>query len=102
MADSEVVLDNGAIARFAKQPEVVEMLQSTDLLREIVLEMRRLAPWNTGKGAESIDFELDSSGEFYRISWDKDHFYMYFHEVGTIEISPHPFMRPVVDRYNNS
>lgn len=99
---NEVVLDNGAIAKFAKQPEVVEMLESTDLMREIVLEMRRLAPYNTGKGAESIDFELDESGEFYRISWDEDHFYLYFHEVGTIEIRATPFMRPVVDRYNNS
>ena len=79
----------------------MEQLEDLGILDEIIAEMRRLAPKDTGEGAESIHAELDGSGEFYRISWDRAHFYMYFTEVGT-EIQPaRPFMRPVADRYNN-
>ena len=59
------------------------MLESSGFLDEVVAEMRRRAPELTGEGAESIDFELDESGEFYHVSWAKEHFYMYFEEVGT-------------------
>lgn len=77
------------------------MLESSGLLDRIVADMQRLAPRLTGKGAESIDFKLDPSGEFYRVSWDEEHFYMYFPEVGTEDEPPQPFMRPVADRYNS-
>jgi HK97 gp10 family phage protein len=99
---AHVTVDYAGIGRFESSAELVDMLESSGLLEDIVAEMRALAPDHTGEGAESIDFELDESGEFYRVSWGKDHFYMYFEEVGTIDIQPHPFMRPVADRYNNS
>lgn len=99
---NEVVLDKEAIARFGKSPEVVAMLESSDLLREIVAEIRRRAPEVIREGADSIDFELDESGEFYRISWGEKYFYVWFFEVGTFEIRATPFIRPVVDRLNNS
>lgn len=79
----------------------MDQLEESGLLDEIVAEMRRLAPEDTGEGADSIDFELDESGDFYRVSWDKAHFYMYFPEVGTDDEPARPFMRPVADRYNN-
>lgn len=98
---NEVVLDKEAVARFGKSPEVVAMLESSDLMEEIVAEMRRLAPDEIREGAESIDFELDESGEFYRISWDQKYFWVWFWETGTLEIRATPFIRPVVDRLNN-
>jgi HK97 gp10 family phage protein len=94
------VVDVAACKRFARSPAVMEMLDDGGLLDEIVAEMRRLAPKDTGEGAESIDFELDESGDYYRVSWGKAEFYMYFFEVGTDELAPRPFMRPVADRYN--
>lgn len=75
------------------------MLESSGFLDHIVAEMRRLAPKETGEGAESIDYELDESGEFWHVSWGKAHFYMYFPEVGTAEEPARPFMRPVADKY---
>lgn len=98
---SEVTIDKAGIDRFGKTPEVVDMLESSDLMREIVEEMRRLAPEEIREGAESIDFELDESGEFYRISWDQKYFWVWFWETGTLEIRATPFIRPVVDRLNH-
>lgn len=92
------------VARFATSDELMDALEESGLLDEIVAEMRRLAPDDpdtSRSGANSIDFELDDSGTFYRVSWDKKHFYMYFPEVGTEDAAPRPFMRPVADRYNS-
>lgn len=97
---SRIVVDVAACNRFARSHEVLNQLEDEGLLDEIVAEMRRLAPKDTGEGAESIHAELDDSGDFYRVSWDEAHFYMYFSEVGTGDEPARPFMRPVADRYN--
>jgi HK97 gp10 family phage protein len=90
--------DEKAIAKLATSEAVMDAMAESGNLDEIVAEMRRLAPHDTNKGAESINWELDESGEFFRISWDKAHFYMYFSEVGTVLVPARPFMRPVADR----
>lgn len=72
-----------------------------EILPAIAARMRERAPKETGAGAESIDFELDESGEFYRVTWGKDQFYMYFHEVGTIHLVARPFARPTADEFNS-
>lgn len=97
---TRVVVDDAAVAAFARDPAVVDMLQSSGFMDDVVREMQRLGSQVSQEGADSIDFELDDSGEFFRVSWGTDHFYMYFYEVGTIELAPQPFMRPVVDAYN--
>ena len=99
-----LTVDTHAVARYATSDELMDALEESGLLDEIVEEMRRLAPDDpdtTRQGANSIDFEIDDSGTFFRISWDKEHFYMYFPEVGTEDAAARPFMRPVADRYNN-
>ena len=56
------------------------------------------APKRTGAGAKSIDHEVgyDARGLWVRISWDRPHFYMSFHELGTSEITARPFLRPAL------
>lgn len=97
-----VKIDLRAVGRFATSDEIMDALEDSGILDDIVAEMRRLAPDDpdtTRSGANSIDFEIDDDGTFFRISWDKEHFYMYFPEVGTEDAAPRPFMRPVADRY---
>lgn len=98
---NQVRVDAAAVARFGSDRNLMRDLEDSGLLNEIVAEMRRLAPRNSGEGADSIDWEIDESGEFFRIAWGKDHFYMYFHEVGTVHLAARPFMRPVADQYNS-
>lgn len=93
-------VDVAACNRYARGRSLLDAIRDEGMLDQIVDEMRRLAPENTGKGADSIDYELDESGEFWRISWGKAHFYMYFSEVGTDDEPARPFMRPVADRFN--
>lgn len=97
-----VKIDLRAVGRFATSDEIMDALEDSGILDDIVAEMRRLAPDDpdtTRSGANSIDFEIDDDGTFFRISWDKEHFHMYFPEVGTEDAAPRPFMRPVADRY---
>lgn len=98
---NRVEVDASAVIRFGKDADLLRELEDSGLLDEIVAEMQRQAPRDTGEGADSIAWELDESGEFFRISWGKDQFYMYFHEVGTIHLAARPFMRPVAGQFNS-
>lgn len=64
-------------------------------------EARRRAPRDTGAGAKSIRvkryWDRTTRRVSYRVSWDKDHFYMLFHEVGTENLPARPFLRPAAD-----
>jgi HK97 gp10 family phage protein len=62
---------------------------------------RDAAPKSTGAGAASIHAELVQTynGVYVaRVGWDRDHFYMMFHELGTSRMSARPFLRPALDR----
>jgi HK97 gp10 family phage protein len=57
------------------------------------------APKRSGAGARSIHAEV--VGDEVRVSWDRDSFYMLFHELGTSRMSARPFLRPALDaRYD--
>jgi HK97 gp10 family phage protein len=60
-----------------------------------------LAPKRTGQSARSIRAELVTVGGVpeVRISWDKDHFWMGFAELGTQHQRATPFLRPAAARY---
>lgn len=96
---AKVTVNESAIRSLQTDRRILASLED-EALPAIVAEMRRRAPHDTGEGAESIDFELDESGEFYRVTWGKDQFYMYFHEVGTEKMPARPFARPVADMFN--
>ena len=40
----------------------------------------------------------DVDGAFVNVSWDNDHFYMLFHEIGTSKMPPRPFLRPALEK----
>jgi HK97 gp10 family phage protein len=64
---------------------------------EVVERARHMAPKRTGAGAASIHKEpREDSGEVvgYDVSWDTEHDYMRFHELGTEHMPARPFLRP--------
>ena len=97
MADVRVVNDERAIAAIAGSLDVRDLL--VESARPIVGRAQALAPRRTGGGAESIRSEpvLDGPDWTVRISWDREHFYMYFHEFGTKRLPDRPFLEPALD-----
>lgn len=61
---------------------------------------QQLAPKRTGAGARSIHVEAVLDGDMWeaRASWDQEHYYMRFHEMGTRKMGAHPFLRPAFMR----
>lgn len=70
------------IAALAGDPDV---LRTVGRVAEGVAEqMRATAPRRTGHGADSIRSEpAPNPADGFRVSWDKDHFYMHFLNDGT-------------------
>lgn len=68
---------------------------------DVATDAARNAPHRTGAGAASIHPEpVDEPGEAtVRVSWDRAHFYLFFHERGTQHLPEHPFLEPALDRY---
>ena len=66
---------------------------------EVRDEARRNAPRDTGAGAKSIQVKslLVGGANEYHVSWDREHFYMGFHELGAINVTARPFLRPAAD-----
>lgn len=63
-------------------------------------DARAAAPRDTGAMADSIDYEVDEDddGAYVNVSFDADHFYGAFSELGTSAQSPRPFLRPAVEK----
>ena len=89
---SVVRLDQAAINALAK--DVLPQLLPT-LGDDVAKRAARDAPKDSGAGARSIRAEI--VGDEIRVSWNRDHFYMFFHEVGTSKKSARPFLRPALD-----
>lgn len=90
--------DRAVMEHIAFDEETEDLLEEMgDLVAEIAHD---LAPTLTGEGADSIHGELDQDSEsaFVDISWDQDHFYMGFKELGTEHESATPFLRPALDQ----
>lgn len=67
----------------------------------VALDARAHAVRATGAGAESIQPwpGRDATGPYADVSWDRDHFYMGFHEFGTAHLPARPAVGPALDRY---
>lgn len=77
-----------------------EWRQETDGVGEMVAdEARRDAPKNTGAGAASIDSVpyLFPEGWGSQVSWDLAHYYMIFHEIGTVHVPEQRFLRDALE-----
>lgn len=97
MDDVRIVLNPRAIEDVASDPEVGRML--LERAEPIVDAARSGAPRATGAGASSIHAEIAESVRpiEVRVSWDREHYYMGFHEFGTIYLPARPFLAPGVN-----
>lgn len=91
--------DRRAVTDATRGPEVDKAM--LDLGWQIAERAAALAPKETGGGASSIRAErvIVNGIPEVRVSWDRDHFYMSFHEFGTENSSPHPFLRPAAEGF---
>jgi HK97 gp10 family phage protein len=93
---------------FIYHPEVERDLLFSAQARELVdrageriaAQAAADAPHRTGAGAASIDSQtrLTPHGWEARVSWTRRHYYMYFHERGTVRMPARPFLRPAIDK----
>jgi HK97 gp10 family phage protein len=89
-------IDELEIARFLRDREARENLLKA--AEEVAEYAAGLAPRDTGAGADSIHPEW--VGDDLEISWDRDHYYMWFQERGTIHMAGHEFLEQTLDRYH--
>lgn len=87
-------INHAAAAALARDPKVLEYTEQ--VAEEVAARARKRAPKRTGAGAESIHVErVEKEGDIvFRVSFDTEHFYMFFNEVGTEKQKAHPFLRP--------
>lgn len=96
--DFRLNLDAAAIEDLGYDDDVEELLD--DITEQVVSLAQEKAPKDTGDGADSIHGEAgtDADGAYVDISWDDEHFYMAFHELGTEHQPATPFLRPALDQ----
>ena len=99
MDTARVEVNAAAVKALQRDPGVLAAVES-QVIPAVVAEMKRRAPKDTGAGAESIGYEPDPDGHGFRVTWDKDHFYMAFPELGTEHQPARPFARPTADDFN--
>lgn len=95
MVDVRVVLHPKAILDVAKNRETQQRLQRD--AEELAQFAAQLAPRDTGALAASIHAEQQDDGT-WRVSWDQQHSYGVYQELGTEHHPPHPFLRPAAKR----
>ena len=92
-----VDVDERAVRALSSSADMRDLL--LDAGEPVVRHARALAPKDTGEGAASIREEavLDGFVWTVRVSWDRAHFYMYFHDQGTKHIPARPFLEPALE-----
>ena len=95
MANVRVVLHPKAILEVAKHQEMQQRLRRD--AEELAQTAAMLAPKDTGALADSIQAEEQSDGT-WRVSWDQEHSYGLYQELGTETNPPQPFLRPAAKR----
>lgn len=95
--DVRVDVDKRAVEQLARSVDVRDLL--LDSAEPIVGRARLGAPKASTEGAASIRAEpvLDGPDWTVRISWDRDHFYLYFHDRGTVRLPARPFLEPALE-----
>lgn len=94
MADVELVVYDAAIQELARDSRMGDVL--VEAAAPAVAEARAGAPRRTGAGGASIHAEpvLDGPEWTARATWERERFYMYFHERGTEKMPARPFLVP--------
>ena len=93
---ASLYINQAAIDKFAEGPAMLALLGKIG--EQVASDAAERAPKRSGAGAASIGYEtgVDADGAYVRVSWDRDHFYMLFHEVGTSVQDARPFLRPAL------
>jgi HK97 gp10 family phage protein len=100
MPRNRIKVDYRGIAALKDDPDILGAVEDfTDSV--VVPRVKERAPKASGAGAASIHSEPDPNGGGTLVSWDQDHFYMGFAELGTEHQPATPFMRPVADELNS-
>jgi HK97 gp10 family phage protein len=96
-----VRLNARAIEDWAAGGDAEALLRN--LGEQVVNDAYRDAPKRTGEGAASIHYEIehDSRGAVVKVSWDADHWYMMFAELGTSREAARPFLRPAILKHRS-
>lgn len=92
MGDTRCVVHMSEVAALARRRDVAEAM--LDAAQPGVRRAQSHAPHLTGAGAGSIRPEpvLDGPTMTIRVSWDREHYYMGFHERGTSTLPARPFL----------
>jgi HK97 gp10 family phage protein len=92
MPDIRVVPDQRAIRALPETAAVGGAVLNA--ANSLVPGARARAPKDTGAGAFSIHAEqfLEPGEWTARVSWDREHDYMRFHELGTVSLPAQPFL----------
>lgn len=97
MARVEVDLDYREIHLLVVSHDVRDMVH--DIARPVEGLAKVLAPKDTGRGAHSIRTEMVLDGDDWeaRVSWTwPNAYYMYWHETGSRQLPPRPFLEPAM------
>lgn len=97
MGDVLIIPRPQAIEDLARDPDIRAGLLAA--AAPIVRGAAAAAPKQTGAGAASIRAEavLDGPEWTARVSWDREHYYMFFQERGTVNLPARPFLVPTVE-----
>lgn len=92
-----VVVDEQAVQAVAGSVDMRDLLM--EFGEPVEARAKAGAPKRTGDGAGSIRREpvLDGPDWTVRISWDRPHYYMYFHDRGTEHLPARPFLEPALE-----
>lgn len=96
---ADIVWNPVEFAKLHYDPVLLHQVQHD--VEPVVRGAQADAPKRTGAGAESIHSEVDLSHlePGVAIGWERDRFYMFFHERGTRYLPARPFLVPALDRY---
>lgn len=95
---ARVVLDESAIAALATDPGVLRAVGA--VADDVAGVIAAAAPKRTGRGAASIHAEpAPNPADGFRVSWDRDHFYMSFQNNGTTHQRARRFVEEALARF---
>lgn len=91
-------LDQAAIDDLGFDEDAEDLLE--DVGDQVAGLAHEKAPKDSGEGADSIHGQVgtDQESAYVDVSWDDEHFYMGFHELGTEHQPARPFLRPALDQ----
>lgn len=99
MASVRTVVNMAEVHALKRTPMARAGLE--DVGEQAVAVAQGLAPRDTGAGAASIHGEIstESNNDYVlKVSWDREHGYMFQQEVGSKHNKPRPHLRPAFSR----